>query len=89
MALLWGGGDYIVIHNTACIFAVLADNEPSLAKEYRDLLFEQLRRALERWEDGGRTEPSEIRLINEESAFRSLREHPDTMNEFKKLLETK
>jgi len=88
MALLWAS-DYIVIHNTACIFAVLADNEPPRAKEYRDLLFEQLRRALERWEDGGRTEPSEIRLIHEESAFHSLREHPNYINEFKKLLEAR
>ncbi len=86
LALLWGGGDYVVVHNVACIFAVLGDTEPPRTKEFHDLVFEQLRRALALWEEGGRTEPNELRLIAGESAFtETLRDRP----EFKELLEAK
>ena len=86
MALLWGGGDYIVVHNVACIFAVLADNEPPRTKEFQDLAIDQVRRAVALWDKGGRSEPSELRLIAGESAFeRSLIKRP----EIEKLLKTK
>jgi hypothetical protein len=68
----------------ACIFAALSDREQARTKEYQALLLDQLRRALELWNKGGKTEPNEIHLIEVESAFSdALRQLP----EFRKLLE--
>jgi len=81
-ALLHGAGDYLVLHNVACVYAKLAQNDKNQATEYEDLAIANLRRALELWRKGG-TGPNELTLIEREPTFhRELRERP----EFKELL---
>ncbi len=82
LALLHGAGDYLVLHNVACIFATLSDKEPA-QKEFQDLALDQLYRAVDLWKKGGKTGPDEIRLIQGEPAFsQGLRQRP----EFQKLV---
>jgi tetratricopeptide (TPR) repeat protein/tRNA A-37 threonylcarbamoyl transferase component Bud32 len=81
-ALLHGAGDYLVLHNVACVYARLAQNDAAKATEYEDLAIDYLRRAVELWRRGG-TGPDEPRLIEAEPSFHpGLRARP----EFKKLL---
>jgi Flp pilus assembly protein TadD len=81
-ALLHGAGDYLVLHNVACVYAKLAQTDGDHAAEYEDLAIENLRRAVELWRRGG-TGPDEIKLIENEPTF-----HPDlrARPEFKQLL---
>jgi hypothetical protein len=84
LALLHGGaGDFLILHNVACVYAELAEANAGQEKQYQDLAVDELRRAVELW----KREPaslSEMTLIEQEPAFRpSLRNRPD----FQKLLE--
>jgi tetratricopeptide (TPR) repeat protein len=82
-ALLYGSGDYFVLHNVACIYAVLAHEDKERAAEHQDMAITLLRRAVELWRQGG-TGPDEIKLIEKEPAFdASLRDRP----EFRELLQ--
>ncbi len=82
LAVLRGGGDYLILHNVACIYGELAEVDPSRTKEYEDLALDQLQRAVELWARD-RSTLNEIHLIKGESAFhKSLRARP----EFRKLL---
>jgi tetratricopeptide (TPR) repeat protein len=75
-ALFNRGGDYLILHNIACIYAVIAKNEAQ--REYQDLAIDQLERALAIWRQGGMTEPSELVLIQGEAAFDpGLRKRPE------------
>jgi tetratricopeptide (TPR) repeat protein len=81
-AVLLEGGDYLILHNVACIYAELAQAGNGQAKEYEDLAIDHLRRAVELWKRD-RSTLSELVLIEKEGAFRpSLRSRP----EFKELL---
>jgi tetratricopeptide (TPR) repeat protein len=82
LAALYGSGDYMMLHNVACVFAKLSDVMPAREKEYHDLAIDYLRRAVELWKRD-RTGPNEQTQIQRESAFSaSLRKRP----EFKELL---
>jgi tetratricopeptide (TPR) repeat protein len=85
-ALLYGSGDYFVLHNAACIYAVLARGDKERAEQYQDMAITLLGRAVELWRQGG-TGPSEIEQIKKEPAFKddSLKHRPG----FKKVLEGK
>jgi Flp pilus assembly protein TadD len=82
LALLHGAGDYLVLHNTACIYAELSEADSKRLQEYQDLALDELGRAIELWS----REPAtldEQELVKEEPAFRQpLRERP----EFQRLL---
>ena len=82
-ALLHGGGSYLILHNVACIFAVLSD-KGGAKKEFQDLALDQLDRAVELWLKGGGGEPREVNLMISEDAFSpELKARP----EFQALLE--
>jgi Flp pilus assembly protein TadD len=84
LALLHGGQDYLILHNTACIFGALSQTDAPRAKEYQDMALAQLQRAVDLWKQGGMRGPNEIQLIDVEPAFPpALRARP----EFKKLLQ--
>ena len=69
--------NYIVIHNVACICAVLAQSDIGHAKKYQDQAIDLLGRALELWKLRG-DGPSEIQYIKGEPAFDpSLRARPE------------
>ena len=69
--------DYVVLHNVACICAVLAQSDPGHATQYQDQAIDLLHRALDKW--GHRSDrPSEIQYIKNELAFdASLRARPE------------
>jgi tetratricopeptide (TPR) repeat protein len=81
-AMLHGEKNYLVLHNIACIYAVLSQNEKSAKSECEDLALTCLKRSVELWRQshGG---PNELELIRQEPAFRpSLTDRP----EFQELL---
>jgi Tfp pilus assembly protein PilF len=82
-ALLHGGGDYLILHWVACIYAELSRGEQGEAarQRHQNLAIELVRRAVELWQSGKRG-PNELTLIQEEEAFRPLYDRP----EFKKFL---
>jgi tetratricopeptide (TPR) repeat protein len=83
-ALHFGSGSYMILHNVACIYARLADNDAEQRVLYEDLALDQLRRGIELWRDG-RPTLTPMDLMRREGAFVNLRKRP----EFKKLLEEK
>ncbi len=74
-SLLHGAGDYLVLHNIACVYATLAQTDKDRATEYEDLAVDHVRRAVELWRKGGSKSPDEANLIRKEGAFpRSLKD---------------
>ena len=82
-ALLHGGGDYLILHNIACIYARLSRSDKKRETAYQDLTIDLLRRAVDLW---GRREagPDERDLIARESAFPPALK---AREEFRRLLE--
>jgi tetratricopeptide (TPR) repeat protein len=78
-ALMHRGGDYLILHNVASIYAKLADSNPENARSYRDLAMDLLRRAVELWKRGG-AGPDEIQQIVNDPALRGLRDRADYVN---------
>jgi len=82
LATLHGSGDYLVLHNVACIFGELSKTDFLRAKEHQDLALDHIERAVELWRKGDKKGPNEMILIEREGAFsKALRSRP----EFKKL----
>jgi tetratricopeptide (TPR) repeat protein len=81
LAVLGGAGDYLILHNVACIYGELAQSQSGRAREYENLALDQLQRAVELWKRD-RSGPDEIKLMQNEPAFKSLSARP----EFAKLL---
>jgi Flp pilus assembly protein TadD len=82
-AVLHGGGDYLLLHNVACVYAKLSERDPARAREFQELALVYLRREVELWRRD-RTGPDPRPLIRTDSGFPpALRERP----EFKRLLE--
>ncbi len=67
-ALLHGAGDYLVLHNVACIYGRLSRDDAARATAYQDTALAFLRRAVELWKWGG-AGPNEMQLIRQEGAF--------------------
>jgi tetratricopeptide (TPR) repeat protein len=61
-------GDYLVLHNVACVFAELSRPGSDKSTAYQDLAVALLRRAVELWREGG-AGLSELELIRAEPAF--------------------
>ncbi len=70
-ALQFGAGDYLTLHNVACIYAVLSFNERTDRGPNADLAMNFIRRALELWQRK-KTGPNELDLIRQELAFKHL-----------------
>jgi tetratricopeptide (TPR) repeat protein len=75
-ALLQGGGDYLTLHNVACIYARLYRNTPSASPAYQDLAVELLGRDLELWRHGGAQAPNALQLIQADDELRVLDSSP-------------
>jgi tRNA A-37 threonylcarbamoyl transferase component Bud32/predicted Zn-dependent protease len=69
LATLYGGGDYGVLHNVSTIYGALATGDAARAAEYEDLAIDTLRRAVEWWRRGGKGDPNELWMIENETAF--------------------
>jgi Flp pilus assembly protein TadD len=81
-AALHGGGDYLILHNIACVYGKLSQTDPPRAREFQDLALVFLAREVELWRRD-RSGPDPVGLIRSESAFPpALRERP----EFQRLL---
>jgi tetratricopeptide (TPR) repeat protein/tRNA A-37 threonylcarbamoyl transferase component Bud32 len=77
LGLLYGAGDYLILHNVACIFAALSEANPQRATEYQDMAVALLQQAVELWRRSG-TGANEIQLIEVEPAFPpALRARPE------------
>lgn len=82
-AVLVGAGDYLILHNVACVFAKLSEADPRRAAELEDVALDHLRRAVTLWKRD-RSGPNELELIAGEPAFtKSLRARP----EFRQILD--
>jgi serine/threonine protein kinase/lipoprotein NlpI len=81
-AVLYQPGDYLLLHNVACVYGKLSERDPKRQREYEDLALTYLRREVELWQKD-RSGPNPIPLIRGEPAFPpALRERP----EFQKLI---
>ncbi len=77
LAVLHGAGDYLVLHNVACVFAKLSEAEPGRVRELEDLALDALGRGVELWKRD-RTGPNALVLIRDEAAFGPvLRRRPE------------
>ncbi|MFO0965091.1 MAG: protein kinase [Gemmataceae bacterium] len=77
LAILHGAGDYIVLHNVACVYAMCGVADPKQETRYQDMALDQLRRAVALWSKT-KMGPNELDLIRREGAFpRSMRDRAD------------
>jgi len=83
-AILHGAGDYLILHNVACIYAELAARSPERASDYEQAALDVLSRGLHLWQKGNRSGPNAIQLARHEPSFRILSKQVG----FLKLLET-
>ena len=80
---MYGGNDYLVLHNVACIYAEMSKADKAHEIEHQEMVVTTLRKAIDLWRQGRTNGPDELLLIRQESAFApALRATP----EFKKLL---
>jgi tetratricopeptide (TPR) repeat protein len=84
LALLYGGGDYLVLHNTACIYGELSRAADGQTTEHQDLAIAAFQRALELWRRD-KAGPNEFNLIEGEK--KSLPKPLIDRAEFKQLQE--
>ncbi len=75
-ALLFGAGDYLVLHNVACIYAVLSQHDRGQSNQHADLALDLIKRAVELWARR-KVGPNELALVRGEPAFKPLRSRPD------------
>jgi hypothetical protein len=84
LALLHGGGDYLVLHNAACLYGELSRADDGRVTEHQDLALATFQRAVELWRRD-RAGPNEINQIKGEK--KSLPKPLIERAEFKQLLE--
>jgi tetratricopeptide (TPR) repeat protein/tRNA A-37 threonylcarbamoyl transferase component Bud32 len=72
-SLLNGAGDYLMLHNTACVYAELSRSEKDQKKQHEDVAIALLQRAVELWRRDG-VGPDEIDLIRRDPSFDSFRD---------------
>jgi serine/threonine protein kinase/Flp pilus assembly protein TadD len=83
-AILHGAGDYLILHNVACIYAELAIGTPDKADGYEQSALDILERGLALWQKGNRSGPDAAQLARGESSFRNLAQR----EAFQKLLDS-
>lgn len=71
-AILHGAGDYLILHNVACIYAELAARSPARGPDYEQAALDVLSRGLRLWQQGNRSGPNAIQLARHEPSFRIL-----------------
>jgi tetratricopeptide (TPR) repeat protein len=77
LALLHGAGDYLILHNVACIHAILSQADNGRTTEHQDQAVAVLQRAVELWKRGGKG-PNEIQQIQGDTDFpKSLLARPE------------
>jgi tetratricopeptide (TPR) repeat protein len=67
-ALLYGGDDYLILHDVACVYAELLQTDPRDHAAHQSLVIAMLTKAVVLWRNHG-TDPDELRLIENEPAF--------------------
>ena len=80
LALLHGGENYLVLHNVACIYAVLSQASDNQSPAYKEAAVAVLGRAIAQWNCAAadnRPGPSEIALIKSEKVFDQFRDRAD------------
>jgi Tfp pilus assembly protein PilF/tRNA A-37 threonylcarbamoyl transferase component Bud32 len=82
LALLHGAGDYLILHNVACIYSKLSEVDPKRQVAFENLALDQLRRGNELWRRDP-SGPDAIILMERERAFS---ESLKARKEFKDLL---
>lgn len=76
-AVLHGAGDYLILHNVACIFAELATRSPDRAADYEQSALDVLSRGIQLWQKGDRSGPDASQLAANEPSFRELSKRPE------------
>lgn len=71
-AILHGAGDYLILHNVACIYAELATASPGKAVGYERSALDIIERGLALWQKGNRSGPDAVQLARGEPSFRNL-----------------
>ena len=75
LALLHGGENYLILHNVACIYAVLSQPSGEHSPAHQEATIALLRRAITLWKSAAAKDkpgPSEIELIKSEHVFGSF-----------------
>ena len=80
-AILYGGNNYLVLHNVACIYGELSRTESERTVECENMALAALERAVARYRQDPRG-PDEIALLRQEPAFPRARRR----TEFQRLL---
>jgi lipoprotein NlpI/tRNA A-37 threonylcarbamoyl transferase component Bud32 len=76
-ALLTGSGDYLILHNVACVYAQISESEPGDKSDNQLTAIDMLRKAVQLWKVSPKG-PDELHLIDQESAFsQALRDRPE------------
>ena len=76
-AVLHSPGDYLLLHNVACVYGKLSERDAKRQREYQDLALLYLQREVELWRRD-RQGPNPIPLIRAEPAFPpALRARPE------------
>jgi Flp pilus assembly protein TadD len=76
LALLYGGDDYLILHNVACIYAALSQTDQAQANAHQDVSIALIRKSLKLWRKAA-TGPSELDLIKAEPAFKPIQGRAD------------
>ncbi len=72
-----GAGDWVILHNVACIYAQLSGADVDRRPQYEDLAMDVIRREVELWQRGERHGPNALESIDDEAAFKPLRSRAD------------
>jgi tetratricopeptide (TPR) repeat protein len=76
LALLHGSDNYLILHNVACIYTVLAQADKPRATAFQDVAMALLRRAVQLWKKAP-AGPNEVQLIKGDPTFKPLGDRPD------------
>jgi tetratricopeptide (TPR) repeat protein/tRNA A-37 threonylcarbamoyl transferase component Bud32 len=76
LALLHGSDEYLILHNSACIYAALSQTDGALTMAYQEVSVALLRQALKLWKKSA-TGPSELDLIRADPAFKPIQGRKD------------
>ncbi|HEX5269042.1 MAG TPA: protein kinase [Gemmataceae bacterium] len=75
LALWHGGDDYLILHNVACVYAVLSETEKGQTRQDQDMAVGLLRRAVQLCHHAGDGD-KELRQIQGDSSLAVLSGHP-------------
>jgi serine/threonine protein kinase/tetratricopeptide (TPR) repeat protein len=76
LALWHGAGEYLLLHNVACIYAELSRVEADQAQQDQNIAMDLLGRAVTLWRQAGKSDPY-IDWIRQEPSLRALHDRQD------------